>query len=301
MAESGELEQTSVRLRDQSLQAVLERDGYLKVPFLGHNALAELQALWDRVEPPEIDGIYSNLYHMSIALNREIDERIVSSFNEASSRIFDERTLLTGGAFLAKGTGPDSGMSLHQDWCIVDERTGTSLAIWVPLIDVDEDNGAIQVLPGSHQVRQTIRSVDVPSLYIDFDSAFSPHLVPVTARAGEAIIYYHRLFHGSKQNWSNRTRVAAVAGAIDRDAQMVHYRRPDPRTCDFELLHVDHDFFMTKVPAVEAGEALPRSRVAERIHEPEFSITPNEVMNAITRVLGPVSTLDPLCSHSTTI
>ncbi|WP_421121231.1 phytanoyl-CoA dioxygenase family protein [Aquihabitans daechungensis] len=192
----------------------------------------------------------------------------------AAERLFADG-YLAGASFLVKGTGADSASNPHQDWNIVDERVAQSLSIWCPLVDVDRDNGALVVIPGSHRLRASLRSIDSPSIYLDFTEELEPHLTVVEAAAGEAVLYAHNLFHGSKPNHSSETRVSAVTGVLPRRARHLHYRRAaDER---FEVLDVDRSFYMEGIPTMLDGAIPPSAVPAETITFERHALGVSEV------------------------
>lgn len=265
-----------VRFADPAIDRRFHRDGYVRVPFLDPPAVEELRALWDELGAGEVVGIWSNVHVLPLEVNRRIDATITRVFGPAARALFVD-AYLAGASFLVKGTGPQSASTPHQDWNNVDETRAQSLSIWCPLIDVDEENGALQVVPGSHRLRPSIRSLDTPSLYLDFTDELEPYLRAVPARAGEAVLYAHNLFHGSKPNRSEQVRVAAVSGVLPDGARHLHYRRaPDGEPGAFDVLEIDRQFFLEGIPAMKQGQVPSMARQAERVVRPSPALDRSE-------------------------
>ena len=94
-----------------------------------------------------------------------------------------------GGAFLFKMPSENSELMMHQDWTIVDEGKYYALNVWVPLTDINEKNGALMVLPGSHfRSIQTLRAPTLPFFFSGNENILKEHLVPLYVKAGEAVI-----------------------------------------------------------------------------------------------------------------
>jgi hypothetical protein len=268
---------STLRFRDPAHQAAFERDGFVRTPFIDQAGIASLQRLWSEVSPPSVRGIYSNVHDHDLATNRHVDRCITEIFAGPAERVF-ANAHLGGASFLVKGPGSDSASTLHQDWNNVDETTYISASIWCPLVDVDGHNGALVVLPGSHRSRRSIRSLDTDSLYLEFTPELEPRLAEVPARAGEAVIYAHNLFHGSKPNWSPSTRVAAVSGVLPRGSRTLHHRRAADRVDDtFDVLEVERDFYFGGLGAMKQGELPPTARVVGAIHVPEHQLRPDDL------------------------
>lgn len=279
----------SLRFRDPDTQEAFDRHGFVRVPFLDAPSQERLRRLWSSVAPTSVVGIYSNVHDRNLELNRRIDEEIVACFAKPAHRTF-QGAVLGGSSFLVKGTGPNSASTLHQDWNNVDESVSISASIWCPLVDVDHTNGALVVIPGSHRLRRSIRSLDTDSLYIDFDVVDPALLRSIPAAAGEAVIYAHNLFHGSLPNASAAVRVAAVAGVLPKGVPTVHYRRaPDMPDGTFEVLEVDRDFYFGGLAVMKSGQLPGSARPAGTIHLPAFRLSLDDVLGAgspIERAIG---------------
>lgn len=94
------------------------------------------------------------------------------------------------------------------------------LTCWIGLDDVDETNGCLHYIPGSHRwglVEKTALAGDMeavrerlaPEQRADFDRK-----VPVTLRRGEASFHHPLLMHGSYANRSERPRRATVINVL---------------------------------------------------------------------------------------
>lgn len=95
----------------------------------------------------------------------------------------------------------------HQDNGYVDIVPGPNATVWIALDDVDERNGCVWVVPGSHH--QGLLPHDKPN-------ADSWHLqvpvsepgIPVPLKAGEAVCFSGYMLHRSLANRSDRPRRA---------------------------------------------------------------------------------------------
>ncbi|MDB5282551.1 MAG: hypothetical protein JWO06_1626, partial [Bacteroidota bacterium] len=55
------------------------------------------------------------------------------------------------GAFINKQAKLEEELELHQDWNIVNEQVRPSIQIWIPLAPVNQQNGVLFVMEGSHR------------------------------------------------------------------------------------------------------------------------------------------------------
>lgn len=114
-----------------------------------------------------------------------------------------------GGKVNLKSAGYGAPVEWHQDWAFYPHTNDDVLAVGILLDDVDEDNGPMMVLPGSHlgpihdhHANGTFcGGIDLASTPLDLSGA-----VALTAPAGSVTIHHARLVHGSAVNRSDRPR-----------------------------------------------------------------------------------------------
>ncbi len=168
-------------------------------------------------------GVYTNNAKDSDAKkSKEIDTFIQDVCLSSLERHFEDFQV-GGGIFLLKGVG-EKIVAMHQDWNIVDETVSTSFAVWCPLVDVNENNGCIHVIPGSHKWFNNIRTSNIDSVFMPLDRV-DESLVAIPLEKGDAIIFAHNLFHGSYPNKSNATRPTVGLSVMPGDTRQVHFLR----------------------------------------------------------------------------
>lgn len=106
-----------------------------------------------------------------------------------------------------KSAGYGAAVEWHQDWAFYPHTNDDILAVGVLLDDMNADNGALMMLPGTHLGRihdhhangQFVGAIRPGDL--DTDDA-----VPVIAPAGSISLHHVRLIHGSNINRSGQDR-----------------------------------------------------------------------------------------------
>ena len=125
-------------------------------------------------------------------------------------------TLYTGNTMLA---GTTQMQPVHWDegqlWPALDDGTAPpahSLTINLPLVDVTEENGAIEVWPGSHL---DVRSGGRPSIHVPAEWLAERRSVRVPSRKGSILLRDGRMWHRGTTNStpSPRPMVAVVYAA----------------------------------------------------------------------------------------
>jgi len=117
------------------------------------------------------------------------------------------------------------GQALHQDQFYLQVQPGTCLAAWLALDDCDEENGCLQVVPGTHDIpvlctteadtRESFTDVTVP-----VPEGMS--VAPVVMQAGDVLFFNGQLVHGSYPNTSaDRFRRSLIGHYIVGEAEKV--------------------------------------------------------------------------------
>lgn len=85
---------------------------------------------------------------------------------------------------------------LHQDWPSM-EASLDSLVVWIPLVDVNKNNGSIIIYPGSHTLGNISDSIVGGFASIDEEKFSWGNEVQLEAEAGDIVIFSSFLVHKS--------------------------------------------------------------------------------------------------------
>jgi ectoine hydroxylase-related dioxygenase (phytanoyl-CoA dioxygenase family) len=100
-----------------------------------------------------------------------------------------------------------SAVEWHQDWAFYPHTNEDVLAVGVCIDDMSVENGALMVIPGTHQGPLYDHHQDGSFVGAITDTRFREQgAVPLQVRAGGITIHHARLVHGSAPNHSNRPR-----------------------------------------------------------------------------------------------
>jgi hypothetical protein len=212
--------------------SAFERDGFLTgVPVLDPDQVealaAELEPLLDPAHPS------SHLFHER-HLNESSDPdqvlfhalgawRISPVFHDLlwnpaltvpASQLLGEAVRFWHDQLFVKPAHHGGIVAWHQDYSYWTRTEPMAhLTCWIPLDDVDEENGCLQYVPGSH----LWRLLPITGLASDMNAIDSVlteeerkafHPVPVVLRRGEASFHHPLTVHGSFANRSARRRRA---------------------------------------------------------------------------------------------
>jgi Phytanoyl-CoA dioxygenase (PhyH) len=220
--------------KDEQQQRQLEKNGYVVVPLLSHLEIESLNRFYNELHPegspPDIiEGIHMTTWCKDAAYKQRVADFLSNLFADSTERYFNDYRRLNN-VFIIKKSGKDTTFKVHQDWNVVDETKFESVNVWVPLHDVDESSGALWVLPGSHKIKRKIRGAGY--LFPDY-SPFFPELekksISVKLKAGEAIVFYHSIIHGSPPNMAITDRKAACFSVVPNNAPLCIYFQPSEK------------------------------------------------------------------------
>jgi len=108
-----------------------------------------------------------------------------------------------------KVAGYGSSLEWHQDWAFYPHTNDDLAVVGIMIDDIDEDNGAMMIVPGSHRGPIEDHSyegiftggIDPTRASADFSQAVS-----VCGKAGSISIHHVRAIHGGPANRSGRDR-----------------------------------------------------------------------------------------------
>jgi hypothetical protein len=227
------------------LQKQFEQKGYILVSSLLSGAdISRLTELFTRFQSECTGPFHTSHFSTDVIYKKQTHDTIVDVvFPKVSSYLHDFSPLF--GNFMVKNPDPTVTLDLHADWTYVDEFKYNSVAVWVPLIDVDAQNGCLGVIDGSHKVTNKIRGPLIRQSSRDHENEWEKRygkLLPM--KAGDAIIYNHALLHYSHANKTDKVRPALNLSLAPADALWIHYCQPEGAT-DIEMYSVANtDFYL---------------------------------------------------------
>lgn len=205
-----------------NLNRQLLEEGYVVVPWLTQEEVDMLISAYHNCGDGEQKSAFTTFACSDVAYRNKIDAAIKSAFSRSFTEHLNEYSPFWGN-FFTKPAGAEA-MPLHADLQYVDEPEHLSLNIWCPLVDTTEENGAFGVVPRSHLVSDQLRGVRLPQYYARHAEEIRNCCgIILQMKAGEAVIYDHRLLHFSLPNRSSQQRLAATLVVVPAEEQVVHY------------------------------------------------------------------------------
>ncbi len=140
-------------------------------------------------------------------------------------KIFDENCFEsnTTGAFQIKPAGKNTELNPHQDSPVIDENLYNGLYVWIPLIDINEKNGPVYVLPNSHKWGNYQRSLNVKWPFEKHINILKKQMIPIHCNRGDVLIWDTALIHSSSPNLSGESRIAFTTTLLPKNFEMLDF------------------------------------------------------------------------------
>lgn len=230
--------------KDNALQARLNNNGFVIVDFLNAEELQRLNDAYSTLHPDGVNGFYASTFSKDVDYRKKTDALIVKEMKRGMDAYFFDYKVHCG-SFIIKGTDEKSKLNLHQDMTLLNESVSTGANIWIPLLDLNESNGAIQVLPKSHRLFKTYRGASIPNIYDGIEESIYNLMQPVYLKAGQAIIFDQSIIHGSPANRSQQPRPVINTFITHKDAgmQICYWNKAEGKS-EIEIFEQDPDFMV---------------------------------------------------------
>jgi ectoine hydroxylase-related dioxygenase (phytanoyl-CoA dioxygenase family) len=229
----------------------IARSGWMRLPPLDARVVAEVRDVVARVDEALSRHARSSevgLVQLSDAadldLKREANAALATLLAMHLTRAVPAHRAVLFNVIVKRARSPKSAVPLHRDFALVDERAGAAaLQVWIPLVDVDAQDGALVVVEGSQLNAPPIRTLASTSTSIDADSS---RTVRPALRAGEGLVFVNGTVHASTANESAHDRPAVAAILVPNGVSMVHWIDRPPRHA--ELWSIPDDEYVALSP-----------------------------------------------------
>ena len=133
-----------------------------------------------------------------------------SRITEVLRQLLGANAVLQTSKLNTKAPGGGAAVEWHQDWAFYPHTNDDMLACGVFLEDVTEENGPLQVIPGSHK-GPVLSHNNANNIFCGAVDPFDPDFqiekaVTITGKAGSLSVHHARTLHGSAPNASDRAR-----------------------------------------------------------------------------------------------
>ena len=238
----------SIDWLDKDMETLFKKEGYVIIDLLTENQLEVLRNLYQKINSnihKEGNLLFSSGEHIDELSAREIDAAINKLIAESLKEHFENYETLMA-AFIVKPPKQESSayFEWHQDLSFVDETSYSSAQVWIPLQDTNRNNGNLQFITATHSYNDNIRTAPFyPSYFKPFMQEMKSYAKDIPLKAGQAVIFNHKLLHASTPNYSSKDRLAVITTIKPKAAQWFYFTWND----EFKKVskyRADLDFFV---------------------------------------------------------
>ncbi len=229
--------------KDIVLQKQLNDNGFVVLDFLNDSELNYLLNFYKTKHPENINGFYTSTFAKDTEYRKDVDLAIQSQMKRNLDNYFVDYKVHCG-SFIVKGADEKSALKMHQDMTLVDESIFTGINIWIPLIDLTETNGAIELLPRSHRLFKTYRGASLPDIYDGIEDSVHKLMQALYLKAGQAVIFDQSIIHYSPANKSGAVRPVINTFITHKDAtiKICYWDKNDKN--EIEIFEQEPDFMV---------------------------------------------------------
>ena len=255
----GKSSQSFKRLDANEVKA-FQRDGfYFPLRVMPESEAAEYRRKLEAYEAshqPIMKTALRNKPHLIFTWINELirDARILDAVED----ILGPNILAWGTNFFIKDPGDKAFISWHQDSTYWGLSHPDVVTAWIALSDVNIENGAMQMLPGSHLLDQ-LPHVDTfaennlltrgQEVQVEVDESKT---VDIPLKPGEMSLHHVRIVHGSGPNRTNTRRIGLAIRYVPTYVSQISGARDYATLVRGEDTH--HNFVLEPAPKVDFGE-----------------------------------------------
>jgi ectoine hydroxylase-related dioxygenase (phytanoyl-CoA dioxygenase family) len=231
------IEMTYPLLLDERLNTILHETGFVVLPLLNDEEINELTEFYEKIHQLEV-APFTTFAADNFNYKKSVSTKIQSVLKRGINQYFRDCELFWGNFFEKQAGSLD--MPLHADLQYVDETIMSSYNIWCPLTDTTEQNGTLGVIPYSHLLVKKVRGINITDAYRKNAKAIAEkYTIYPSLKAGEAIVYNHRLLHNSAANTSQKKRLAATLIILEPNSSVLHYYAEHEGDTNFYKYNID--------------------------------------------------------------
>ena len=263
--------------KDAKLQTIFDEKGYVKTPVLDERTVQALRRYLRELNLVDESRVGFNVTQCSRDqdFRRRCQEYLIDEVWPSLDPLLVDRAACIA-TFMVKEPNAFV-LTAHQDASCCDETRHDSVACWIPLCDVDRQNGAVGFIDGSHRYFDHLRHFpyhtrgrrepDPQRAVLEtpvhrHSLKMTPYMRLLEMKAGEAVIFNTRTIHGSFSNYTSEPREALnffLRPVTDRF--LCYYLKPNSRADTLLEYEVPADFYvdnnnMTMTELYSRGELL---------------------------------------------
>lgn len=268
---------------DKSHQQAFDTEGFVVADVVfNETELLKIQSDISQYTHPIRSDIFFSLLENNGSQNKKIATLLFPYFKIVAQNYFGEFRINTP-SFLIKPAKTLQELFLHQDWSYTDETLWQTATVWIPLIDTDNQNGGLFVIPRSHLFFNNYRSSSLPTARQPLTTALLPYVEQLNVKAGQAVFFHPSLFHGSFPNASNKDRISITSIVLPTTAPFMHYTNSDEKDIINEYA-MDEDSFIESLADLTQRNYKNKMKLVRSFCHHQFQPIENDLLQKLRNV-----------------
>jgi hypothetical protein len=275
---------------DPELENNFRRNGWVVVPLLRADEVGALSELHQSTTPDVPRDYYATAFSQEASYRETIRKGVDAVLLPRLKTFFPGFYPCLSSYVAKRGRSKQGRVSLHQDFSTVEADKHTALHVWCALIDVDESNGCLKAVSGSHTFFNHISTpTNNPAPYDSLRGVMEEHCsTSVPMKAGSAFIFDERLLHWSDENQTDSLRVAVGSIMIPEGVAPLLYMWDKEKPKQLTLLEVTVEYLTRLKVGTLISEPYPEGVRFVKTIPYEFRTLTAEDIAPLYRDGGPV-------------
>lgn len=216
--------------KNQSVQHDFEKNGYVILKnLITESELNEVQDFFNDLKKLPSYTV-NEIFESSGNFTCRDTQKMIFDFVESFMHKIADRFIIKencdigdGGTFFIKPTTSKSILHPHQDSTVIDEQNSYGFFVWLPLTNIDDQNGALNIIPKSHLWGNVHRSQHIQWAFKKQYRLLWDFMKPLYVNKGDAICFDTSIIHSSGINNSQNERIAFCGAIFEKNHSKVEY------------------------------------------------------------------------------
>jgi ectoine hydroxylase-related dioxygenase (phytanoyl-CoA dioxygenase family) len=235
--------------KDPRLEQLLDMQGYAVVDFLNEEEVLlfkeKYQSTFGHISREA--GRFTTLQHTDAQTKRSTHDFIVANTLRPLDKLFKDY-IVPVSQYYTKKAHTSGDIDLHADsTLLINHQLEPHYAIWVPLVDVDETNGCLTVIPQSHKNQQAVYGGSFRGRQETHREWLRQYELAIPLRAGQAVIFDNNTLHNSTPNVTGEDRICFTFRMTHMASDYYSFISQAEDKKDLDVYLESHNYYMDEM------------------------------------------------------
>ncbi len=232
--------------KQSSLEQEMNDKGHAVIDLLTEQEIAILRSKYDQLfgTIDRSPGRFTTLQYTTPELKKNIHDFIIESIQEPLQKKFKDFVIPVS-LYYTKKAFTSGDIDLHADSSLLlNHQLEPHYALWIPLVDVKENNGCLTLIPESHKNQETFYGGTFPGPHTPHREWLRQFEVAIPLKAGQAVLFDNNLLHNSTPNSTAEDRICITFRMTHIASQYYSFANHDKETNDLIVYEEAPDYYM---------------------------------------------------------